>query len=87
MVSEKRYFFASASKYIREMESSRTLFQPEAVIAPSSTEREGSGITSAGSIWSWTPRPPHFGQAPKGLLKENSRGVSSSMEMPQSSQA
>ena len=29
-VREKRYFFDSASKYIREMPSPRMLFQPEA---------------------------------------------------------
>ena len=33
------------------------------------------------------PRPLHAGQAPNGLLKENIRGASSSMETPQSGQA
>ena len=72
---------------MRAMLSSLVLLHPEAEIAPSAMEREGFGTTSAGSTCICTPSPPHSGQAPKGLLKENSRGVSSSMEMPQSSQA
>ena len=86
-VREKWYFFARASKYIREMPSPRMLFQPLAWMAPSRMERDLSGTISSGSTFSWLPRPVQVGQAPKGLLKENIRGVSSSMEMPQSSQA
>ena len=84
---EKWYFFDSASKYMREMPSPRTLFQPEAQIAPSSRETLLFGMTSSGSTLSCVPRPVHVGHAPNGLLNENMRGVSSSMEMPQSSQA
>ena len=87
VVSLKRYFFARASKYIREMPSPRMLFQPLAWMAPSRMDRDLSGTIRSGSAFSWLPRPVQVGQAPKGLLKENIRGVSSSMEMPQSSQA
>ena len=87
VVSLKPYCLASASKYMREMESPFTLFQPEAEMAPSRMERPGLGMMRAGSTLSWLPRPVQVGQAPKGLLKENMRGASSSMEMPQSSQA
>ena len=69
------------------MPSPRMLFQPLAWMAPSRMERDLSGTISSGSTFSWLPRPVQVGQAPKGLLKENIRGVSSSMEMPQSSQA
>ena len=86
-VRENLYFLLRASKYIREMPSPRTLFQPLAQIAPSRMDLLPSGTMMAGSAFSWLPRPVQVGQAPKGLLKENIRGVSSSMEMPQSSQA
>ena len=56
-------------------------------MAPSRMESFSSGTTSVGSTFIWLPRPIQVGQAPKGLLKENIRGVSSSREMPQSSQA
>ena len=87
MVSLKPYFLAKASKYIREMESPFTFCQPETAMAPSRMERLGLGMTSWGSAFIWLPRPVQVGQAPKGELKENIRGASSSMEMPQSSQA
>ena len=61
--------------------------QPEAVMPPSIMLRFGFGMMSAGSTRSCTPRPVHVGHAPCGLLKENRRGVSSSMDMPQFSQA
>ena len=63
------------------------LFQPEAVMAPSRMDSFLLGMIRSGSTFSWEPRPVQVGQAPKGLLKENIRGESSSMEMPQSSQA
>ena len=69
------------------MPSDLMLFQPEAVMAPSRMDRSRLGMISSGSIFIWDPRPMQVGQAPKGLLKENIRGVSSSMDMPQSSQA
>ncbi len=47
----------------------------------------GWGSPAGGSAFIWLPSPVQVGQAPKGLLKENIRGESSSMEMPQSSQA
>ena len=56
-------------------------------MAPSKMDRLSSGMISAGSVFSCIPRPVQVGQAPKGLLKENIRGVNSSIEMPQSSQA
>ena len=34
-----------------------------------------------------TPSPPHFGQAPNGLLNENSRGSISGMVKPETGQA
>ena len=83
----KWYSLARASKYIRAMESPFTFCQPETAMAPSRMDRAGLGITSWGSAFIWLPRPVQVGQAPKGLLKENIRGESSSMEMPQSSQA
>ena len=46
------YFWARASKYMREMESDLTLFQPEAVMAPSRMERPGLGMMRAGSTLS-----------------------------------
>ena len=63
------------------------LFHPEAVMAPSRMDRFLLGMMRSGSTFSWLPRPVQVGQAPKGLLKENIRGVSSSMDTPQSSQA
>jgi hypothetical protein len=86
-VSLNLYRFASASKYIFEMPSFLTLPHPDAVMPPSAIEIVGFGMISAGSTRSCVPRPVHFGQAPYGLLKEKRRGVSSSMETPQSSQA
>ena len=86
-VRENLYFLLRASKYIREMPSPRILFQPLAEMAPSSRDLLPSCTMRAGSAFSWLPSPMQVGQAPKGLLKENMRGVSSSMEMPQSSQA
>ena len=81
------YFLDRASKYMREIPSPFTLFQPEAVMAPSTMDRSLFGMMRSGSIFIWEPRPIQVGQAPKGLLKENIRGVSSSMDTPQSSQA
>jgi hypothetical protein len=46
-----------------------------------------SGITSSGSKNSVIPRPSQAGQAPKGLLKENRRGSTSSMVKPETGQA
>ena len=83
----KRYFLARASKYMREMPSDLMLFQPEAVMAPWRIDSSLLGMISSGSSFIWLPRPVQVGQAPKGLLKENIRGDSSSMDTPQSSQA
>ena len=87
VVSWKPYCLPRASKYIRAMESPFTFCQPETAMAPSRMDKAGLGMTSWGSAFIWLPRPVQVGQAPKGLLKENIRGASSSMEMPQSSQA
>ena len=86
-VSEKWYFFASASKYIRAMESSRRLFQPEDWMAPSRMDLSQSGMMRSGSATSCVPRPVQTGHAPYGLLNENIRGDSSGRLIPQSSQA
>ena len=61
-----------------------SMAQPLALSPPFRMESFLSGIISAGSMRMNTPRPVHFLQAPKGLLKENIRGVSSSMDTPQS---
>ena len=44
-------------------------------------------MTRSASICGSTPRPPHFGQAPNGLLNENSRGSISGMVKPDTGQA
>ena len=43
-------------------------------------------MRSASTVCS-KPRPPQCGQAPKGLLKENSRGSISGMVKPETGQA
>ena len=86
-VREKWYFWASASKYIRKMESVRALCHPEAWMAPSKMDLSLSGITRSASATSRKPKPVQLGQAPLGLLKENILGSSSVRLMPQSSQA
>ncbi len=63
----------------------RLLLLRQGIRPPSSMERSISRIKS-GSISCFVPNPSHPGQAPKGLLKENMRGASSSMEIPQSMQ-
>jgi len=62
-------------------------FQPLTCIAPSLSDFDGSGTIMFGSILSSTPSPEHVGHAPYGLLNENIRGASSSIEMLQSGQA
>ena len=64
VVSLKWYFLARASKYIREMESPFTLFQPEATIAPSRMDRSLLGRIRSSSTFSWEPKPLQVGQAP-----------------------
>ena len=44
-------------------------------------------MTRSASMCCSTPRPPHFGQAPNGLLNENSRGSISGMVKPDTGQA
>src|SRR5216683_4193122 len=46
-----------------------------------------SGITRSGSIFCSTPSPPQAGQAPNGLLNENSRGSISEIVKPDTGQA
>src|SRR4029077_12258706 len=43
-------------------------------MAPRRSVRSLSGMTRSESMCCSTPSPPHFGQAPNGLLNENSRG-------------
>src|SRR3989339_576999 len=59
----------------------------QGLMAPSSIDKFGSGITSAGSISNFVPSPSHSGQAPKGELNEKVRGSISGILMPQSGQA
>ena len=64
VVSLNLYRLARASKYMREMESLRTLPQDEAQMPPSSMLSSGLGMMSSGSTRSWQPRPLQLGQAP-----------------------
>ena len=52
-------------------------------IAPSASDSEGSGTIRSGSISICDPSPVQRGQAPCGELKENIRGSSSGIEVPQ----
>jgi len=52
-------------------------------IAPWLSDSDGSGTTSSGSISIWQPSPVQRGQAPCGELKENMRGSSSGIDVPQ----
>src|SRR5712691_11738177 len=52
-------------------------------MAPWARDRPGSGTTSVSSYSSPAPKPLHPGQAPRGLLKENSAGVSTGPAVPQ----
>jgi len=52
-------------------------------MAPWLSDRLGSGTISSGSISICEPRPVQRGQAPCGELKENMRGSSSGIEVPQ----
>ena len=63
------------------------LFQPMQEMAPSFKDLFPSGTTRFSLTFISVPSPEHSGQAPKGLLKENMRGVSSSMFTPHSGQA
>ncbi len=56
-------------------------------IAPSPSDSEGSGTISSGSISICEPSPVQRGHAPWGELKENMRGSSSGIEVPQCRQA
>ena len=47
-------------------------------MAPSLSDRSGSGMTSSGSISNVVPSPSHVSQAPYGELNEKLRGASSS---------
>src|SRR5262252_11054934 len=51
---------------------------PQGAIAPSASDRDGSGTTSSGSTSILVPSPVQSGQAPHGELNENDRGSSSS---------
>src|SRR5579863_3173121 len=56
-------------------------------MAPSLIDLVLSGMTKSGSMFKRYPRPRQVLQAPKGLLKENILGDSSSSEKPQVEQA
>ena len=49
----------------------------QGAMAPSRRDSSGLGMTSSASKYMRVPRPVQSGQAPWGLLKENSRGVTS----------
>ena len=57
------------------------------VIAPSRSERSGSGTMRSGANSMCMPKPSQAGQAPCGLLNENRRGVNSGQLVPQSGHA
>jgi len=78
----KEYFRATASRIEKEF---WLLIQP--CMAPPFIDLSLAGISKSGSISCLTPRPVQVGQAPKGLLKEKSRGASSGRLMLQSGQA
>ncbi len=80
-------FFPSASMNAPAMPSPSALEKPMACSAPWCRESDLSGKMMSGEIFIRYPRPEQCGQAPNGLLKENMRGLSSSMEMPQSGHA
>ena len=56
-------------------------------MAPCRMDRLRLGMMRSSSTFMKMPRPVHLSQAPWGLLKENSRGVSSLIETPCSGQA
>src|SRR5579864_8322038 len=56
-------------------------------MAPSLRLKFSSGTTSSGSKNSLVPSPSQAGQAPNGLLNENSRGSISGMVNPETGQA
>src|SRR5215469_12164854 len=51
---------------------------PQGAIAPSASDRDGSGTMSSGSTSILVPSPVQSGHAPHGELNENDRGSSSS---------
>src|ERR1700724_1026638 len=63
-------------------------FEPsgQGAMAPASIDRSGSGTIFSGSTPISVPRPEQVGQAPYGLLNENSRGVISVSPVPHSAQ-
>jgi hypothetical protein len=69
----KRFISATSARY-------RGRFQGST--APSARVFEGSGTTSSWSTSIRLPKPWQVGQAPKGLLNENSRGCGSSKAWP-----
>ena len=83
----KPYFWPIAAKYCAAIPLSSPVLKPIAVSAPSRRLSRSSGKIASLLIFMRIPRPLHAGQAPNGLLKENIRGASSSMETPQSGQA
>src|SRR4051812_50172804 len=56
-------------------------------MAPERNVLSLSGMTRSASMCCSTPNPPQAGQAPNGLLNENSRGSISGMVKPDTGQA
>src|SRR3954462_9395263 len=79
--SENPMALASVSTIFRRHD-----FDPsgQGATAPARIDRSGSGTTLSGSTPISVPRPEHVGQAPYGLLNENSRGVISVRLVPHS---
>src|SRR3989338_11079383 len=82
---ENPYFFAASSSFHQKNPCLPILWEAWAQgnTAPSARESLGFGMTSFGSTSSFSPKPWHEGHAPKGELKENSRGSMLGSEMPQ----
>ena len=78
---------ASASTIERYQPPSFSRLLKAATKHPSSTDLSLSATIRSGSIYCVNPSPLQVGQAPKGLLKENILGSSSSILMPCSGQA
>ncbi len=56
-------------------------------MAPATSERAGSFTINSGSNSKRSPSPSQCGQAPRGLLKENDRGIGSGTLISQCGQA
>src|SRR5699024_11766545 len=88
------FFFSSRRRHTRSKRdwssdvcSSDLLIGFQASIACSFNDKFLSGTTKSKSTSNFVPNPSQVGQAPNGLLNENSLGSNSSIENPQIGQA